>query len=61
MKRDVLDDPVALVEDAEHGHALRHRGDAALAVSRRGGLPRGGCRCILLFGALAACGECERN
>jgi len=35
MKRDVLDDAVALVEDAEHRHPLRHRSDAALAVGGR--------------------------
>jgi hypothetical protein len=56
-QRDVLDDPVALVEDAEHGDALRHRGHSAL--------PRRGCRrirrhrrgCVLLLDAFAACGE----
>jgi hypothetical protein len=30
MKRDVLDDPVALVEDAENRNPLGHRSDATL-------------------------------
>jgi hypothetical protein len=58
-QRDVLDDAVALVEDAEHRDALRHRCDTTLAV--------GGCRnlwplCrrgILLLRALAA--RCQRK
>jgi len=41
MKRDVLDDTVALVEDAEHGGALRHRCHAALPVRRGPDLVRG--------------------
>jgi hypothetical protein len=32
VKRDILDDSVALVEDAEHRHPLRHRRDSAFAV-----------------------------
>jgi hypothetical protein len=36
VKRNVLHDPVTLVEDAEHSHSLRHRRHAAL--------PCGGCR-----------------
>jgi hypothetical protein len=32
VQRDILDDAVALVEDAEDGYALRHRSHAALAV-----------------------------
>ena len=36
MQRDVLDDSVALVEDAEHCDALRH--------GRRSALPCRGCR-----------------
>lgn len=33
-KSDVLNDPVALVEDAEHGDALGHRRHSALAICR---------------------------
>jgi hypothetical protein len=40
VKSHVLDDAVPLVEDAEHGGTLRHRGHAALPVRRRGGLTR---------------------
>jgi hypothetical protein len=61
MQRDILNDAIALVEDAEHGHALCHWSDAALTVSSRGGLPRGGCRCIPLLGAPAACGKRQDN
>jgi hypothetical protein len=35
MKRDVLDDAVALVEDAEDRRALGHWGDPALSVCGR--------------------------
>jgi hypothetical protein len=35
MKRDVLDDAVALVEDAEDGDPLRHRRHARLVDARR--------------------------
>jgi hypothetical protein len=35
VKRDVLHDPVALVENAEHRHPLRHWRDAGLARARR--------------------------
>jgi hypothetical protein len=60
MKRDRLDDAVALVEDAEDRDALRHRRDAALAVRGRRGLPgdRGG---SMLLGTLAAGREYERK
>jgi hypothetical protein len=40
VERDVLDDPVALVEDAEHGDALRHRRHSTLTVRGRGRLSR---------------------
>jgi hypothetical protein len=53
MQGDVLDDPVALVEDADHGNALRHRGHAGRA---RRGCPRalgGGDRLVLLGAAIA--------
>jgi hypothetical protein len=49
VERDILDDAVALVEDAEHRDPLRHRRDAALAVGGRCNLPRGGRRRILLL------------
>jgi hypothetical protein len=61
VERDVLDDAVALVEDAEHGDPLRHRRDARLTVRRRGRVPRRGERRALLLGALAARRQCERN
>jgi len=32
VKRNVLDDAVALVEDADHGDPLRHRRDPAFTV-----------------------------
>jgi len=35
VERDVLNDPVALVEDAQDGNALRHWSDSALTVRRR--------------------------
>jgi len=36
MKRDILHDAVALVEDAEHRDALRHRRHSGLAPARPG-------------------------
>ena len=60
MERDVLDDAVALVEDAQHRDALRHRGHRA-AVGRLAGLPGSWKRRVLSFIALAARGERERG
>jgi hypothetical protein len=57
VESDVLDDSVALVEDAEHRHPLCHRRDAPLAISRRSDLPRTGRGGILLLRALPAGGE----
>jgi hypothetical protein len=61
MQGDRLGDPVALVEDAEHGDPLRHRRDRLL----RGGCPpvlgdlrTGG---VLLLARLAARSERERD
>jgi hypothetical protein len=54
MKRDVLDDAIAFIEDAEHGDALRHRRNSALSLGGRGDLACLGKCGILLFGALAA-------
>ena len=59
MESDVLNDPVALVEDPEDRDALRHRRDPALAVRRRGRLLAPRKRGILLLGTLAARGERE--
>jgi hypothetical protein len=59
VQRDVLDDPVALVEDAEHGHALRHRSDAALPGCRRGDLGAG--RRDIPLAAFPARSERERG
>jgi hypothetical protein len=60
MERDVLDDAVALVEDPEHRDALRHRSHPALPGRGRWRLF---CRArgVLLFAALAARNERERN
>jgi hypothetical protein len=60
-ERDVLDDAVALVEDPEHRHALRHRRDPALPGGRHRHLLVGRSRGILLLGPLAAGGERERD
>jgi hypothetical protein len=54
VQRDVLNDAVALVEDAEHRHALSHRRDSALPRRGRRTLPPGGHRRILLLSAAAA-------
>jgi hypothetical protein len=54
MERDVLDDPVALVEDAKHGDALRHRRNAALSIGGRGRLPGARRDRVLLLGTLPA-------
>jgi hypothetical protein len=58
VERDVLDDPVALVEDSENRHPLRHWGDAGLAAGRSS---PGSCRLVLLFAAAAAGGQSERE
>jgi hypothetical protein len=55
MERYVLDDAVALVEDAEDGNPLRHRSDAALPGRCRGDLLAGCGRVLLLVAAPAAC------
>jgi hypothetical protein len=61
MKCDVLNDSVALVEDAEHGNALGHRCHTALSISGRGDVPRARHGRVALLSALAARGECERS
>jgi hypothetical protein len=62
MKRDMLDDAVALVEDAEHRDPLRHRRHSAFAVSSRSHLLRRRKRRIRLLGSLpAGGGQRERN
>jgi hypothetical protein len=61
VKRDVLLDTVALVEDSKDSDTLRHRRDPALSgsadglttVHRRGG--------VLLLTTAAACRKRERN
>jgi hypothetical protein len=61
VKRDILNDPVALVEDAKNCNTLRHRGDPALSA-RGGHRLRGPARRhVLLLGALAAGGKGERD
>jgi hypothetical protein len=61
MKRDVLDDAVALVEDPEHRHALRHRRNSGLvgAACRSGGIARGRSGRILLIASAPACREAK--
>jgi hypothetical protein len=61
MKGHVLDDPVALVEDAEDRGPLRHGRYAALSIGRRPDLAGGGQGLILLGGAFPARGKRERN
>jgi hypothetical protein len=61
MKRDVLDNAVAFVEDSEHRHAQRHGRDSALAIGGRSDLPGTRCRRILLLSAFAARSERERG
>jgi hypothetical protein len=53
MKRDVFDDAVALVEDAEHGDALGHWRDALLVRAPAPAILRGGRRFVLLGAAVA--------
>jgi hypothetical protein len=59
VEHDVLDDAVALVEDAEHRDALRHRRHALLAAGAARG--RGGRGRILLLAAAVAGGKRERD
>jgi hypothetical protein len=61
MQSDILDDAVALVEDAENRDPLRHRSYAALAVGGRGHLLRRGQRCVLLLRSLPARREGKRG
>jgi hypothetical protein len=60
MESDILDDPVALVENTQNGNPLRHRSHAALAVGCRGDLSRLG-RGRILLGALPASGKREHK
>jgi hypothetical protein len=55
----VLNDAVALVEDAEHRDALRHRRDTALPCRGDRNVGGGGKRSILLLRTLAARGQRE--
>jgi hypothetical protein len=59
MQRHRLDDPVALVEDAEHSDTLGHRRYPALAIRGGADLPPRQRRILIL--ALAARGERKRN
>jgi hypothetical protein len=61
MKRDILDDAVALVENPENRDTLRHRRDAVLPRHGRPGAGRRNGRALLLLRALAARGERQRN
>jgi hypothetical protein len=60
----VLNDAVALVEDPEHGHALRHRSHSGLlhiAGRRRAGLADRRSRRFLLLGAPSTGGKRKRR
>jgi hypothetical protein len=57
VKGDVLDDAVALVENAEDRDSLRHRRDVGLVRARAGGLFR---RSLILLLA-PAIARCERE
>jgi hypothetical protein len=61
MERDRLNDPVTLVEDPEHGDALRHRGHAAFAIGGRSDLAARGHGRILSLSALTARRERQRD
>jgi hypothetical protein len=61
MQRDTLHDPVALVEDAEHGNPLRHRRHAALAGCGRHHLARGRQRRVVLLVAAIARGKRQQR
>jgi hypothetical protein len=58
MQGDIAHDSVALVEDGEDRHPLRHRGDPGLVRRGGGGLP---CRDLILLGAAVARGQRKRN
>jgi hypothetical protein len=60
MQRDVADDPVALVENGDHRHALRHRSDSGLVRPRRL-VAAGGRRGVPLLRAAVAGGHHERE
>jgi hypothetical protein len=62
MERDILDDAVALVEDAEDRDALAHRSDARLINAwRNGGVGNHRLRRILLVTAPPTGGNSERH
>jgi hypothetical protein len=61
VEGDGLCDSVALVEDAEHGDALRHRGDAQLAGAGGGGAARGSDGVALIAAAAAGKREGEQQ
>jgi hypothetical protein len=61
MERNVLDDSVALVEDADDCDALCHGRHTALTVCGGCDLPSAGHGRVPLLSALAARGECERG
>jgi hypothetical protein len=61
MKRDVLDDPVSLVEDSKHRDPLRHRRHSALTIGGRPDLLARRQWRIRLLGALAASGQREHD
>jgi hypothetical protein len=61
MKSDILDDAVALVEDPEHRHSLRHWSDAAIVRCSRRHPPRSRRPDVLLLSALAARAQRESD
>jgi hypothetical protein len=62
---DVADDSVALVEQPEHGDALRHRSDSSLPPGRQSGVglrhPPAGLALPLLAAVAAAGGERQQD
>ena len=61
VKRDILNNAVAFVENAENRAALRHRSNASLAIGGCGSLASASQGSILFGSSLAARGERERG
>jgi hypothetical protein len=61
VERDVLDDSVALVENAQNRDALGHRRDSALPGGRGGDGLGGARRIVVLLAAASATGKREAN
>jgi hypothetical protein len=61
VERNILNDAIALVEDADDRDALRHRRNAALSMSSRRNLPNTRHGRVPLLSALVARGKCEQG